>query len=406
MFNIDKVRREFPILTKKVNGKDLVYLDNASTSQKPQIVLDSIIDIYTGYNSNIHRGVHTLSQEASTAYENAREKVKKFINASSIKEIIFTSGTTDSINLVATSFGDFYFKKDDEVIVTEMEHHSNIVPWQLVCERVGAKLKVIPFNDVGELNLETLRNLINGKKTKLITLTSISNVLGIINPVKDIIKIAHEHDIPVLIDAAQTVPHYPVDVQELDCDFLVFSGHKMYSGTGTGILYGKEKWLEKMPPYRTGGGMITSVEFSKTTFEELPFKFEAGTPNYVAAVSLASAIDFINSIGFKSIMAHEERLVNYMLEKINNFESLTLYGKINQRSGVFSFNLENIHPYDAGQILDKLGIAVRTGAHCTEPIMKHYGITGMIRASFAIYNTEKEIDILFEGLTKVKQMFN
>ncbi|OLS26428.1 MAG: putative cysteine desulfurase [Candidatus Heimdallarchaeota archaeon LC_3] len=404
MFNIDKIRKDFPILDKQVNGRDLVYLDNAATVQKPQLVLDSIIQFYSDYNSNIHRSIHTLSQEASATYEKAREKVKEFINASNINEIIFTSGTTDSINLVANSFSDLYIHKDDEVIITEMEHHSNIVPWQLICDRVGAKLKVIPFNDDGELMLESYNELINNK-TKLISIIYVSNVLGTINPVKEIIKIAHMQDITVFVDAAQATPHFSVDVKDLDCDFLAFSGHKMYSGTGIGILYGKEKWLEVMSPYRTGGGMISSVDLTKTTFADLPFKFEAGTPNYVGAVSLGSAIDYINSIGYESIIAHEEKLLAYTVEKIDIFADLTLYGNANKKSGFFSFNLDNIHPYDAGQILDKLGIAVGTGMHCAEPIMKHYGITGTILASFAVYNSIEEIDTLFEGLTKVKQMF-
>ena len=404
MMDIDKIRRDFPILGKKIHGKSLAYLDNAATTQKPKVVLDKIIEFYSHSNSNIHRGVHHLSELASVAYENARESVKGFINAGAVSEVIFTSGTTESINLVADSFGRRFISEGDEIIVSEMEHHSNLVPWQLLCEQKNALLKVVPFDDDGILKMEELKRLITGK-TKLISIVYVSNALGVVNPVKDIIKLAHDHDIPVLVDGAQVIQHLPVDVQALDCDFFAFSGHKMYAETGIGILYGKEKWLESMPPYQAGGGMVGSVSFEKTTYAELPLKFEAGTVNYVAAVSLESAMEYIDSIGLDKIASHEHDLLNYATEKLGALDGLKIYGLAPERCGVLSFNLADIHPYDAGLILDKLGIAVRTGTHCAEPVMRHFGIEATIRASFALYNTLEEIDRLVEGIRKIQMMF-
>jgi len=404
MMDIDKIRRNFPILGQKIHGKSLAYLDNAATTQKPKVVLDKIVEFYSHSNSNIHRGVHHLSELASFAYENARESAKGFINAGAVSEVIFTSGTTESINLVADSFGRRFISKGDEIIISEMEHHSNLVPWQLLCEQKNALLKVVPFDDDGILKMEELKRLITGK-TKLISIVYVSNALGVVNPVKDIIKLAHDHDIPVLVDGAQAIQHLPVDVQALDCDFFAFSGHKMYAETGIGILYGKEKWLESMPPYQAGGGMVGSVSFEKTTYAELPLKFEAGTVNYVAAVSLETAMEYIDSIGLDKIAAHEHDLLNYATEKLGAVDGLKIYGLAPERCGVLSFNLANIHPYDAGLILDKLGIAVRTGTHCAEPVMRHYGIEATIRASFALYNTLEEIDRLVEGIRKIQMMF-
>jgi len=404
MMDIDKIRRDFPILGQKIHGKSLTYLDNAATTQKPKVVLDKIIEFYSRSNSNIHRGVHHLSELASVAYENARESAKGFINAGAVSEVIFTSGTTESINLVADSFGRRFISKGDEIIISEMEHHSNLVPWQLLCEQKNALLKVVPFDDDGILKMEELKRLITGK-TKLISIVYVSNALGVVNPVKDIIKLAHDHDIPVLVDGAQAIQHLPVDVQALDCDFFAFSGHKMYAETGIGILYGKEKWLESMPPYQAGGGMVGSVSFEKTTYAELPLKFEAGTVNYVAAVSLETAMEYIDSIGLDKIAAHEHDLLNYATEKLGAVDGLKIYGLAPEKCGVLSFNLANIHPYDAGLILDKLGIAVRTGTHCAEPVMRHYGIEATIRASFALYNTLEEVDRLVEGIRKIQMMF-
>ncbi len=400
---IDKIRGDFPILKKEVHGKPLVYLDNAATTQKPKVVLKKTREFYTQTYSNIHRGVHSLSEEASAAYEDAREVVKKFINARRTSEIIFTRGTTESINLVADSFGREFIEKGDEIIISEMEHHSNIVPWQLLCERKKARLKVIPFNDDGILLTDKLNNLIT-KRTKLISLTYVSNVLGVVNNIKKIIQIAKAQNVPVLVDGAQAIQHIPVDVQELDCDFFAFSGHKIYADTGIGVLYGKEKWLEAMPPYQSGGGMIASVSFEKTTYADLPLKFEAGTGNIVAAVSLAVAIDYLNRIGWEKISFHEKELIDYATKKIGSLSKVTIYGKKIKRCAAVSFNLDHIHPYDAGVILDKMGIAIRTGMLCAEPLMKHYGVSGMIRASFALYNTKEEIDRLVDGIQKVRLM--
>jgi cysteine desulfurase/selenocysteine lyase len=403
MFDINKIRKDFPILKRKVYGKTLIYLDNAATTHKPTLVLDKIREFYIQTYSNIHRGVHSLSEEASAAYEKARERVKKFINARSTSEIIFTSGTTEAINLVADSFGREFIHKGDEIIISEMEHHSNIIPWQLLCERKDAQLKVLPFNDDGILLFEKLSNLMT-ERTKLISVTYVSNVLGVVNNIKKIIQTAREQNIPVFIDGAQAIQHIPVDVQELDCDFFAFSGHKIYAATGIGVLYGKEKWLEAMPPYQSGGGMIAKVSFKKTTYADLPLKFEAGTGNIVAAVSLAVAMDYLNRVGWEKISSHEETLLRYAVEEIKSLSKVTIYGKEIKRCAAVSFNLDHIHPYDAGVLLDKMGIAIRTGMLCAEPLMKHYGAAGMIRASFALYNTKEEINKLVEGIQKVQSM--
>jgi len=403
MININKIRADFPILKQKINGKDMIYLDNSATTQKPQVVIDSIVDFYSTMNCNVHRGVHFLGKQASDAYESVRKKVKDFINANKSEEIIFTSGTTESINLIADSFGKLCISEGDEIIISEMEHHSNIIPWQMLCENKGAKLKIIPIDDNGSLIIDELNNLIS-EKTKLISFTYVSNVLGTINPVKKIIKIAHEKDIPVLIDGAQAIQHFQIDVQDLDCDFFVFSGHKIYSETGLGVMYAKKKWLEIMPPYKYGGGMISKVSFEKTTFAELPFKFEAGTSNISAVISLGKAIDYINEIGIESIKEYEDELLNYAYDKISKLSGVTIYGKATERCGMISFNLENINHYDAVMFLDKMGFALRSGTHCAEPLMHHYGIKGNIRASFALYNTKEEVDRLVEGLKKVQGM--
>jgi cysteine desulfurase / selenocysteine lyase len=405
IYDIQKIREDFPILKTKVYGKPLVYLDNAATTQKPKQVIDKIAELYQSKNSNIHRGVHHLSNVATEEYENSRKKVQEFINAAHSHEIIFTKGTTDSINLLAFSFGEKYISKDDEILVSEMEHHSNIVPWQMLCERKGAKLKVIPFNDRGELSFEEYKKLIS-KKTKIIALTHISNTLGTINPIKEIIDYAHQHNIPVLVDGAQAIQHTKVDVLNLDADFYTFSGHKMYGPNGVGILYGKENWLEKLPPYQGGGEMVENVSFEKTTYNELPYKFEAGTPNYIDATALSSAIDYIQNIGIENIAAYEHDLVTYGTEKLAQIDNMKLYGTARNKTSVISFLLNNIHHYDTGMILDKLGVAVRTGTHCSEPVMNRFGIEGTVRASFALYNTKEEIDALADGLKKVNEMFN
>lgn len=403
MIDIEKIRSDFPILNKKIYDKPLVYLDNAATTQKPFAVLNKTRKFNKSINSNIHRGAHYLSEQASSAYENARKTVKEFINARSVNEIIFTRGTTESINLLADSFGNTYVEEGDEIIITEMEHHSNIVPWQVLCKKKGAYLKVLPLDENGEILIDKLQDLIN-VKTKLISICYVSNALGIINPVAEVIRIAHQNNIPVLIDGAQAIQHLPVDVQDLDCDFFAFSGHKLYAETGIGVLYGKERWLEEMLPYQTGGGMITSVSFDETKFAGLPQKFEAGTANYMGAISLAAAIDYIQTIGVKNILLHEKELMNYIVERLNKLDNLTIYGNSPDKCGALSFNLNGIHPYDAGMILDKLGIAIRTGNHCAEPIMRRLGIGGTIRASFAMYNTHEEIDMLINGINKVREM--
>ncbi|OFY33358.1 MAG: cysteine sulfinate desulfinase [Bacteroidetes bacterium GWF2_38_335] len=404
MQNIKKIREDFPILSQTAYGKPLVYFDNAATTQKPSTVLDIMDEYYKNYNGNIHRGVHFMSDKATAGFEKARKTVQKFINASSDREIIFTSGTTGSINLVASSFGEKFVGEGDEIIVSEMEHHSNIVPWQLLCERKKAVLKVIPFNLKGELEYDKIPSLIS-EKTKLISVTHISNALGTVNDIRQIIGLAHKNNIPVLIDGAQAIQHLKVDVQELDCDFYAFSGHKIYGPTGTGVLYGKESWLEKMPPYQGGGEMIRKVSFKKTTFNDLPFKFEAGTPNYIGAIGMGAAIEYVQNLGIENIAEAENELLNYGTKKLSEFEEIVFYGTAEKKASVISFLFNNLNPYDVGTILDKLGIAVRTGTHCTEPLMEKFNITGTVRASFAFYNTKEEIDKLIEGLVKVKKLF-
>ncbi len=401
--NINDIRKDFPILNQKIYGHDLVYFDNAATTQKPQCVLDSIMKFYTQYNSNIHRGVHYLSEKATEIYEAARLKVKDFINAKSRTEIIFTKGSTEAINTLAYSFSQRYINAGDELIISEMEHHSNIVPWQLYAQNKGAIIKVLPFNDNGELLLDQLENLIT-ERTKIVCVTFASNTLGTVNDVESIIKTAHAHGIPVLVDAAQAIQHIKIDVQKLDCDFLALSGHKIYAETGIGILYGKEKFLEELPPYQGGGDMIKNVSFAKTTYAELPLKFEAGTSNFVGAGSLHTALDYVDKIGLENIAAHEAEILNYATKKVKELGGITIYGKASNKVSVLSFNIDGAHHYDTGMILDKLGIAVRTGTHCTEPIMQHFGITGTVRASFALYNTFEEVDRLVDGIIRAKKM--
>jgi len=402
-FDINKIRNDFPILKLKIRNKDLVYFDNGATSQKPEMVIERMNNYYRTENSNVHRGVHYLSQIATEAMESAREKVRDFIKAKSITEVIFTKGTTEAINLVASSFGKVFINKGDEIIVSEMEHHANIVPWQMLCEEKGAVLKVARVNDDGSFNLDYFKNLLS-ENTKLVAVAHISNVMGVINPVKEIIEISHNKNIPVLLDGAQAVPHSLVDVKDLDCDFYVFSGHKMYGPTGIGILYGKEKWLNEMPPYQTGGEMIKDVCFDGTTFNDLPFKFEAGTPMVAEIVGLASAIDYMYSIGIENIAKYEHELLIYATEQLSKIEGLKIIGTTKHKASVISFVLEGIHHYDAGSILDQLGVAVRTGNHCAQPLMKRMGIGGTIRASFAFYNTKEEIDVLVKSIEKVKSM--
>lgn len=401
--NIKKIRSDFPILKQKIHGHPLVYLDNSATTQKPKQVIDRIIEYYSKINGNIHRSGHYLSEQASLSFESTRDNVKNFIHAKKSEEIIFTSGTTESINLVASSFGNQFINQGDEIIISEMEHHSNLIPWQMLCEHKNAKLKIIPFDDNGDLIINRYEKLITDK-TKLIALTFVSNVLGTVNPVKEIIRIAHQKNIPVLIDGAQAVQHLPVNVQDLDCDFFVFSGHKMYAETGVGVLYAKQKWLELMPPYMYGGGMIDRVSFEKTTFSSPPFKFEAGTSNISAVISLDEAIKYLNTLGISNIQCHENKLVTYAIDELSSLEGFNLYGAPKKRCGIVSFNLDQIHHYDAMMILDKMGIAVRSGKHCAEPIMDHYHIKGTIRTSFAVYNSEEDIDHLRVGLQKVQEM--
>lgn len=404
MLEINKIRADFPILSRKVNNKPLVYFDNAATSQTPQQVIDAIVDYYSNYNSNIHRGVHTLSQEATDLYEQARQKIQAHFNAKFSHEIILTSGTTHSINLVANGFSSL-LKKGDEIMVSALEHHSNIVPWQMLCERIGAILKVIPMNEEGELVMSGFDNLLS-KNTKLVFVNHISNALGTINPIEYIIEKAHQVGAAVLIDGAQACPHIKPDVQALDVDFYVASAHKMCGPTGVGMLYGKEAWLNKLPPYQGGGEMIAEVTFEKTTYADLPHKFEAGTPNIAGGIVFGAAIDYMNSIGFEAIADYEHDLLDYATEKLLAIEGLKIYGTSKNKTSVISFNLENIHPYDVGTILDKLGIAVRTGHHCAQPIMDFYSIPGTVRASFSFYNTKEEIDVLVEGVKKAKIMLS
>ena len=396
-------RADFPILNELVYGKPLVYLDNAATTQKPQVVIDALNDYYLHINSNIHRGVHCLSQQATNEFERAREIVRQYIHAATTQEVIFTRGATESINLVAASFGRTYLQPGDEVIVSEMEHHSNIVPWQLACEAHGAKLKVLPFNAQGELIISELEALIT-ERTKIVAVAHVSNSLGTVNPIAEIIRIAHQHDVPVLIDGAQAVAHCPVDVQALDCDFYCFSGHKMYAPMGIGVMYGKTQWLNEMQPYQGGGEMIKDVTFEKTTYNELPFKFEAGTPSVGDVIGLRTAIEYIQSIGLEKIAAYEQELLTYTTEKLSKIDGMRFIGEAAQKTGVISFLVGNIHPYDMGVLLDHQGIAVRTGHHCTQPIMTHFGIPGTVRASFALYNTFEEADKLVEAVVKAKNM--
>ena len=405
MYDINKVRVDFPILSREVYGKPLVYLDNAATTQKPLMVLDAMRDEYLNVNANVHRGVHYLSQQATDLHEAAREKVRAFINARKTEEIVFTRGTTEAINLVASSFCESQMQAGDEVLVTEMEHHSNIVSWQLQAMKRGIVVKHIPITDDGILDLSTLDSQLS-TKTKLVSVAHVSNVLGTINPVEEIVKIAHAHGIPVMVDGAQSAPHFKVDVQAMDCDFFAFSGHKMYGPTGIGVLYGKEEWLEKLPPYQGGGEMIDKVTWEKTTFERLPFKFEAGTPDYVATHGLAKAVEYIESLGFDAIQQHEQELTRYCMEQLMTIEGMHIYGpRAESRDAVVSFNVGDIHHLDMGTLLDRLGIAVRTGHHCAQPLMDRLGISGTVRASFALYNTKAEIDTLVAGIRRVSQMF-
>lgn len=404
MFDVTKIREDFPILSRKVYDRPLVYLDNGATTQKPLCVLDAMREEYLNVNANVHRGVHYLSQQATDLHEQAREKVRKFINAGSVNEIIFTRGTTESLNLVVSSFCDGFMSEGDEVIVSVMEHHSNIVPWQLQAARKGISLRVIPMNDKGELLLDEYEKLFT-ERTKIVSVTHVSNVLGTVNPVKEIVRIAHEHGVPVMVDGAQSTPHFAVDVQDIDCDFFAFSGHKMYGPTGVGVLYGKEYWLDRMPPYQGGGEMIESVSFEKTVFEHLPFKFEAGTPDYVATHGLATAIDYISSIGIDNISRHEQELTRYCMERMQEIDGIRLFGTANDKDAVVSFLVGDIHHLDMGTLLDRLGIAVRTGHHCAQPLMMRLGIQGTVRASFAMYNTKEEIDVLVEGIKRVSKMF-
>lgn len=404
--DINQIRKDFPILEREVYGRPLVYLDNAATTQKPLSVLDAMREEYLNVNANVHRGVHYLSQQATDLHEAARERVRQFVHAEKIEEIIFTRGTTEAINLVASSFCESQMQKGDEVLVTEMEHHSNIVPWQLQAQKRGIVVKHIPITDDGYLELSTLNSQLS-TKTKLICIAHVSNVLGTINPVEDIIKTAHERGIPVLVDGAQSAPHMTIDVQALDCDFFAFSGHKMYGPTGIGVLYGKEEWLEKLPPYQGGGEMIDKVTWEKTTFERLPFKFEAGTPDYVATHGLAKAIDYIESFGFEAIQQHEQELTSYCMEQLQTIPDIHIYGPQQSiaKDAVVSFNVGNIHHLDMGTLLDRLGIAVRTGHHCAQPLMDRLGISGTVRASFALYNTKEEVDALVAGIRRISQMF-
>lgn len=404
MYDVNKIREDFPILSRTVYGKPLVYLDNGATTQKPRCVVDAMVEEYYSVNANVHRGVHFLSQQATNLHEASRETVRRFINAGSTNEIVFTRGTTESINLVASSFVESQMKEGDEVIVSVMEHHSNIVSWQLQAMRKGIVLKVIPMNDRGELLLNEYEKLFS-PRTRLVSVAHVSNVLGTINPVKQIIEMAHAHQVPVLIDGAQGIPHMPVDVQDLDADFYVFSGHKIYGPTGVGVLYGKENWLDKLPPYQGGGEMIQNVSFEKTTFNQLPFKFEAGTPDYIGTTALAKALDYVSAIGMDQIAAYEHELTVYAMQRLKEIPDMRIFGEAAHKGGVISFLVGNIHHFDMGTLLDRLGIAVRTGHHCAEPLMRRLGIEGTVRASFGIYNTKEEVDALVAGIERVSRMF-
>ena len=404
MLDIRKIREDFPILSRTVYDKPLVYLDNAATTQKPLCVLDAMRDEYLNVNANVHRGVHYLSQQATDLHEAARETVRRFVNAASVNEIVFTRGTTEGLNLVASSFCEEFMTEGDEVIVSVMEHHSNIVPWQLQAAKRGIAIRVIPMDECGDIDMDAYKAMLN-ERTKLVSVAHVSNVLGTINPVKEITRIAHEHGVPVLVDGAQSTPHFRVDVQDIDCEFFVFSGHKMYGPTGIGVLYGKESWLDRLPPYQGGGEMIESVTFEKTVFEKLPFKFEAGTPDYVATHGLATAINYIESIGIDNISAHEKELTGYCMKKLSEIDGMRIFGTSTHKDAVVSFLVRDIHHLDMGTLLDRLGIAVRTGHHCAQPLMDRLGIQGTVRASFALYNTKEEIDILANGIARVPQMF-
>jgi len=404
MLDINTIRNDFPILSRTVYDRPLVYLDNAATTQKPRQVVEAITEEYYNVNANVHRGVHYLSQQATELHENARETVRRFINARSTNEVVFTRGTTESLNLVASSFCDAFMQEGDEVIVSVMEHHSNIVPWQLQAAKKGIAIRVIPMTDGGELMLDEYEKLFT-ERTKIVSVTHVSNVLGTVNPVEEIIRIAHEHGVPVMVDGAQSAPHFAVDVQAMDCDFFAFSGHKMYGPTGVGVLYGKEDWLDRLPPYQGGGEMIESVSFERTVFEHLPFKFEAGTPDYVATHGLAKAIDYVTALGMDNIQRHEHELTEYAMRRLAEVEGIRIFGTAERKDAVVSFLVGDIHHLDMGTLLDRLGIAVRTGHHCAQPLMERLGIQGTVRASFALYNTKDEIDALVEGVKRVSRMF-
>ncbi len=404
MYDINKIREDFPILSRQVYGKPLVYLDNGATTQKPLCVLDAMRDEYLNVNANVHRGVHYLSQQATDLHEAARETVRKFINAPKAEEVIFTRGTTESLNLVASSFCDRFLSEGDEVIVSVMEHHSNIVPWQLQAAKKGIVLRVIPMTGDGDIIMEEYERLFS-EKTKIVSVTQVSNVLGTVNPVREMVRIAHGYGVPVMVDGAQSAPHIKVDVQDMDCDFFAFSGHKVYGPTGVGVLYGKEKWLDQMPPYQGGGEMIESVSFEKTTFGKLPFKFEAGTPDYVATHGLAKALDYVSELGIGNIYAHEQELTRYAMEQMSEIPGMRIFGNSRHKDAVISFLVGDIHHLDMGTLLDRLGIAVRTGHHCAQPLMTRLGIAGTVRASFALYNTKEEVDMLVAGIRRVYQMF-
>ena len=404
MYNIADIRNDFPILGREVYGKPLVYLDNGATTQKPRTVVDAITEEYYSVNANVHRGVHFLSQEATKLHEASRERVRSFINASSTNEIIFTRGTTEAINLLASSFGEAFLHEGDEVIVSTMEHHSNIVPWQLLEARKGIKLRVIPITDRGEIRMDEYVKLFN-EHTRLVSVMHVSNVLGTVNPIKEMIRIAHEHDVPFAVDGAQGVPHIKVDVQAFDADFYAFSAHKIYGPTGIGVLYGKEQWLDRMPPYQGGGEMIQTVSFERTTFNELPYKFEAGTPDYIGTTAFARALDYVSALGIDNIAAHEKALTDYALQRLREIPGMRIIGEAEERGAVISFNVGDIHPSDLGTLLDRLGIAVRTGHHCAQPLMQRMGIPGTVRASFALYNTMAEVDALVAAVDRVRKMF-
>lgn len=404
MFDVAKIRGDFPILSRTVYNRPLVYLDNSATTQKPRVVVDSIVREYYSENANVHRGVHFLSQQATDLYEKARGRVRTFINARSDKEIVFTRGTTESLNLVASSFGERFMGEGDEVIISAMEHHSNIVPWQLLQERKGIRLRVIPINDRGELLLDEYEKLFN-KRTRIVAVTHVSNVLGTVNPVKQIAAVAHAHGVPVLVDGAQSVPHIAVDVQDMDCDFFVFSGHKVYGPTGIGVLYGKESLLNELPPYQGGGEMIKNVHFEHTEYEDAPLRFEAGTPDYVGAHALAATIDYVSALGMENIAAHEHSLLAYATERMNCIPGMRIFGQAENKSAVLSFVVGNIHPLDLGTLLDRFGVAVRTGHHCAQPLMERMGVQSMARASFALYNTREEVDTLCESIERITKMF-